>query len=819
MSIRRGLPEHEGRMFALAVFMLSGAVFLYQVVLTRLFAIAHFYHFAFIIVALALLGGGASGSFLTVWPQLLRAPSRRSVSLTCAATELSILLSYLLINRLPFDAYAVAIDPLQFLILGMQFIALAMPFLCTGLLVSGLMRDFPQRSHIIYACNLSGSAAGCLLAPVALSLAGGEGAALLSTAGAGLAALVALLPSAVKKPIRVAPSLLSAVVLGLLCLGLILVPLHEALRRARGEAGNPIFDAYLSPYKPLSYALQYPGARVSATRWNAFSRVDIVQSGGIRSLPGLSFLYPGLVEARAGIFIDGGDLAALLPPNPQADYFAYLPQALAFRLRPAADALILEARAGADILTALAGNAAHVTAVESNPLLVKAAVSIYALPDVCAVSESPRAFLARDRATYDVILLPITSSYTPVTSGAYGLVEDYHYTREAIQAAYAHLKPGGLLVISRWLQTPPSEFLRAFILTVESLEDLGLDAGARIAALRGYNLGTLFISRDPYSIEELAAIRAFASERTFDLVYLPGLRPEEANRFNILPDDAYYRHFNAYLTSPHRTAWLHSYPYDVSAPSDDHPFFTHFFKWSQISDILAQYGRTWQPFGGAGFLVVVFLLLFMLALSALLIILPLVLRRAGQPHFISAQPATRTAALALFALIGVGFMAVEIPLIQKFILYLGQPSFAFSVVVAALLFFSGLGSLASPRVPRHSMLALAMLVLLSPVWLGAVFQATLRWPFALRLLTAFACLAPLGFLMGTPLSKGMAELSRAEDYNRLMPWAWAVNGTASVISSVLAAMLALTFNFTTVLRGGCACYLLAWFTLGILSRH
>lgn len=810
MNSIRGQTDPAGLVPALAVVLLSAAVFLYQVTLTRLFAIAHFYHFAFIIIALALLGGGASGSFLAAWPRILNPHSRQSNALVCAAGGLSILLSYLLINRLPFDAYAVAIDPTQLLILAAHFTALASPFFCAGLLVSGLMRAFPQRSHITYACNLGGSAAGCLLAPGVLSLAGGEGAALLSAAVAASAALLAFRPT-LPKNTRNNPhsALLSGAIL-FICLGLVIIPVHEALRLIQGKPGHAVFDAHISPYKPLSYALQYPGAQVSDTRWNAFSRVDVVRSQGIRSLPGLSFLYPGLVQAEAGLFVDGGDLAALLPTDPGADYFAYLPQSLAYRLRPASDALILEARAGAEILAALSGGAMGVTAVESNPLLVEAAAPIYRLSKVQTVRESPRAFLADASGAFDIVLLPLTSSYAPVTSGAYSLGEDYRYTLEAFQSAYNRLKPDGLLVASRWLQTPPSEFLRAFILAVEALEGLGLDARTQIVALRGYNLGTLFIKENLFQQDELAAIRAFAEANAFDLVYMPGLRPEESNRFNILPQDEYYLQFNAYLSSPDRAEWLRNYPFEVSAPTDDRPFFNHFFKWVQIPEILARYGRAWQPFGGAGFLVVVFLLLLMLVLSLLLIILPLVFRRGDSKPEIAGGRSTSAAVAVFFTLIGVGYMAVEIPLIQKFILYLGQPTYAFSAVIAALLFFSGLGSLASPLVHGRSMLALALLILLSPGWLGMVFNSTLQWPFTARLLTAIACLAPLGFLMGIPLAKGMASLTSAgEGY---IPWAWAINGTSSVVASVLAAMLALTFNFTCVLFLGCACYTLAWLT-------
>lgn len=810
--------KSDKRIPALPVFLVSASTFLFQIALTRLFAIAHFYHFAFIIIALALLGGGASGSFLSVYPRLNRVKPRRLSYFLCAACSLSILVGFILINRMPFDAYAVAIDRVQFLILFTHFVALAAPFFFVGLLVSVLMKQFPHKSHVVYACNLSGSALGCLLAPVVLSMAGCEGTVMASTGIAALASLLTAFPLKSVNPFGQSQSATPALPLILICLALVIMPSAEVFQRVQSGTGNPIFDAHMSPYKPLSYALQYPGAEIVSTRWNAFSRVDVVRSGGIRSLPGLSYLYPEVVAAQAGVFVDGSDLNALLPADPGASYFSYLPQSLAFQLRPSANVLILESRTGIDILTASTLGAGSIRAVEPNPLLMQAADSVYRLPGVKAIQESPRAFLAGSQDTFDIILLPLTSSYFPVTSGAYSLGEDYRYTRESFQSAFTRLNPGGFLVVSRWLQIPPSEFLRAFILAVESLEDLGLDPSAHIAALRGYNLGLLIVKASPIDQTELDAIRQFSQTSAFDLVYLAGLSADESNRFNVLLEDEYFNSFNTYLASQDRSAWLRAYPYQVAAPTDDHPFFMHFFKWSQFEDILAIYGSTWQPFGGAGYLVMVFLLLLMMTLSGLLIIVPLVLRRSELHASMDMHKSSndRCAVLAFFMLIGAGFMAVEIPLIHKFILYLGQPTYAISAVISALLLTSGLGSLASTRIPRAAIVALAVLVMASPLWLSLVFNATLHWHFRLRILVAFACLAPLGFLMGAPLAKGIAVLNKKNP--TLIPWAWAVNGTSSVITSVLAALLALSFNFSSVLLLGCAAYLLAFYFLVKMSR-
>ena len=795
---------------------LSCATFLFEITLTRLFAIAHFYHFAFMVVSLALLGTGASGSFLSLFPVIGRENIRRVVPAICAGCGFSILSGYLLFDHVPFDSYAVAIDPRQNAVFLMHLLALSAPFFFTGLCVNGLMKCFPKSSSQIYAVNLAGSALGCLLALLILPILAGEGVVCACAALAALAGLFAFVFSAREFNWGSLSKFFNNGLTVLVCVGLLLAAAPEVWRRSQGKQGEPFFSLYLSPYKSLSYALQYPGAYIEETLWNAFSRVDVVRSRGIHSLPGLSYLYPDVVSAEPGLFVDGDNLSPVLPMDTDAGFFGYLPQSLAYRLRPSAKALVLEPRGGLDLLASQAGGATAISAVEPNPLLVQEAGEVYKLPNMKVSIESPRSFLRRDENTYDVIVLSLASTYHPVTSGAYSLGEDYKYTLESIQDAMARLNPDGILVLSRWLQVPPSEFLRAFILVVEALENEGLDPWGQIAAIRGYNLGTLFVKRTPFLEEELDEVRAFAESRAFDLVYLPGIQPGESNRFNILPEDEYYKTFTGYLKATDRDAWLDAYPYNVSPPVDERPFFDHFFKWSQVKEVLAAYGKTWQPFGGAGYLVVVFLLVVVLILSTLFILLPVLVGRLRRNLQSRHQPEAtlRGRALVYFLLLGFGFMAIEMPLIQKLILFLGQPAYSFSAVLFTLLLASGLGSLFSRRVKGWCLLILGVVAGLSPLWLGAVMTFAMGWTLPLRLLTVLACLAPLGFLMGVPFPKGIAAV-QAKDPN-LIPWLWAVNSAASVVASVLAAMLALSFGFIPLLVSGGCCYLLAYVLLGRL---
>ena len=378
-------------------------------------------------------------------------------------------------------------------------------------------------------------------------------------------------------------------------------------------------------------------------------------------------------------------------------------------------------------------------------------------------------------------------------------------------------------MVTRWLQVPPSETIRAFALAVEAVERASGDPRTHLVALRSYQQMLVLVQRGPFTAEELETIRAFAAARAFDLVHLPDIRPDEVNRYNVLPEPDYYRACTGLLEAEDRSNWYRAYPFDVQPPDDDHPFFGHFFKWGQAPEVLAMAGHTWQPFGGAGYFVLLALLALGMLAAGTLILLPLAARG---PFDLAQDKRMRRegplgATLGYFALLGLGYLCVEIPLLQRFILFLGHPAYAMATVLFALLLFSGLGSLLSRRVPLWlPLILLPLLVGGYAVGLPALFEATLAAPLSGRLVIAVVALAPPGLLMGMPFPKGLALLELGSP--DLIAWAWGVNGAVSVVTSILAALLALSFGFSAVLALGAACYLGAWITaraIRIPPRH
>jgi hypothetical protein len=799
----------------LGLFLLSAATLIFEIELTRLFSVSQFYHFAFMIVSVALLGFGASGTFLAIFPHFGASNPRRSIGWLSFACGGSILGSYLLVNWLPFDSFSIAWDQRQIAILSLHYLALATPFFFSGLAVGSLLVTYSSTAARTYAVNLCGSALGCLVALAAPPFLGGEGSIVLSAGLAGWGSLACLFSNR-ERLWKIA-----------LPLGLVLFGLLDTSLRLSSLPSFGWLELNISPYKDLSYALQYPGAGVIHREWNSFSRLDVVRSPGIRSLPGLSYLYLQSPPREDGLFVDAGELSPLLSPGYQADFFAYLPLSIAFQMRPGGDALILEPRGGLDALTALENGAGQITLVESNPLIVAAADHIYADPRMNVIVDSDRSYLRRSRESFDVIVLCLANSFHPVRSGAYSLAEDYRYTVEAFQDALNRLQPDGLLAVMRWLQTPPSESLRVFGLAVAALERSGRQPGQQVLAFRGYNTITLLVKNGLFSDLEIQRIRDFTETRAFDLVYAPGMLPEEANRHNILPEPVYYQNFQALLNTTPRADFYAAYPFEVSPPTDDQPFFYHFFKWSQTPQILAEFGKAWQPFGGAGYFVILALLALASILAGIIIVLPAPIahwrrvRSARDSRESESAWNLRQAIpfLAYFSLIGLAFLLVEIPLIQRFILFLGHPAYAFSGVLFTILLFSGLGSQLSPRISlRVALGALVLSLVALPFLLPSLLTAFLGLAFPLRLVATAVILAPLGILMGMPFPGGISWMANGAGSPNLVPWVWAVNGAASVIASILAALLALSFGFNWVFRIGALCYAGAWLMLQWISR-
>ncbi len=533
------------------ILLISAAMLVLELALVRIFAVQQFYHFAFMAISLALLGAGASGSLLSIWRRRL---SPALLSLTFAV---STIIAFLIINSVPFDSFSIAWDNRQLLFLAIYFLAAAVPFLFAGLLVGGEIMEAGEASgggsHRVYGANLIGSACGSLGSLVALAWFGGPGTVVLAAilgVGAGLL-------FAVHERQESNKSCATWIIIALSMLGILGV---LALLR------SPDFlNQRLSPYKTLPTLVQALGTEHTVSVVDATARVDVVESPVIHIMPGLSLSSPAGLPLQAGLMLDGDNLmpiSQLAADSADAQALAdHLPLGLAYHLRPGGRTLVLSAGTGLDVLMALAAGAEQVTAVEENLLIIDImreaygdfSRGLYSDPRVSVINESGRIFARQEvDMQFDLTVVALTDPHRPVTSGAYSLTEEYIYTVEAFEEYLRTLDDDGLLVITRWLQTPPNESARTFATVAMALGRSDRDATQHLVAFRSLRTMTILASARAFTDAELQTIRSFLIERGFDIVYLRGVQTDELNRFNVLPEASYYMLFVDILSQTKR---------------------------------------------------------------------------------------------------------------------------------------------------------------------------------------------------------------------------------------------------------------------------
>ena len=778
---------------------LSAAVLLLEITLTRIYSVTQGYHFAFLAVSLGLLGFGASGTALFVAPGLWRRGGRRLLGLAAILFTLTALGSYWAINHIPFDAYLLVLKPVMVLYLVVFYLAPVVPFFFAGLALGGAISLDPARAGGLYGASLIGSGVGALLA-LAGPASTGPAAAVGVVVALGVLAWIALMPA----PSLRRHALYAGIGVGLVALGWLL-PQSVELR--------------LSPYKSLPQVLRQQGSELAWTGWNAFSRVDVVEADGLHQAPGLSFTYSEGLPRQSALTVDGDNLTTLTASAPDEAHFTqYLPTALAYQLLDAPRVLVVEPGGGLDVLAALHHGAASVVALVGNPLEAEllrgdyseAAGGVFVDHRVEVVAGNPRGYLAREKTRFDLVVVSLRDAFRPITAGAYSLGENYLYTREAFEAYLRHLAPDGVLMVTRWVQVPPSEELRAAATMVEALEALGVEEPhQRLVAVRTLQTLTLLAKNGHFTPSELKIVRDFAMTRQMDLSYLPGAEAQELNRFFVLPEEVYYSGIRRLLDPTERRRFYEEQPFDIAPATDERPFFFHFFRWRQLPDVVDRLGKDWRPFGGAGFVVVLVFLVVSLTVSALLILAPLVARGRGEAY--EEVRGGQWRALVYFFALGLAFLWLELPLMQRFILLLDHATYSFGVVLFAVLVFSGIGSLLAPRLGRYrtwAVPALGLLALIYAVGIGPPVDLMLGLPMAARIPVAVLVLAPLALLMGVPFPSGILALQASRP--ALVPWAWGANGYASVVGSVVAALMALNWGFSWVMLAAGAGYLVAW---------
>ena len=754
---------------AAGLFAVTAAILLLEVSLTRVLSVVMWYHFAFFAISVALFGLATAGIVVYARPAWFSRP--RAYAACAAASGLVAVaapISFLFLADNP--AYRVLTSAGSSSGLGglvavaLLYVVNVVPFFFGGLVGPTLFRHFGAAAGRLYFYDLVGAGLGCLAAVPALDAAGGPGAMVLAAALAGVGA--ACFGAAGRRVPWVATGLAVA------ALAVTLVAIDARTHWLR-----------------LHYSRGREQTGIQFEKWNSFSRVTVRDFGEADTL---------LLE------IDAASNTLIARWNGRPESLAPLADnliAVQYALVDHPRVFVIGSGGGVDLLTAVAAGARDVTAVEVNPIIVGLLTGpyasfsggIYRRPEVHVVTDEARSTIRRSHEQYDIIQAGYVDTYAATAAGAFSLTENMLYTVEAYEDYLAHLTRRGIVAIQRYYEEPPQQSIRLVTLALEALRRRGdPDPARHVVVVRHDDRASVLVKNAPFTEDDVRRIEAVCARAGHELVAAPG-RPGKGL-------------YGEMLAAPDFHTVVARQTLDLSPTTDDRPFFFYVVKPTSFwRGLLPMTGERMNS--RAVFLLGALLLLSLVACVALFV----------APVAIGPRGATGRAfpAMGFFAALGLGFILVEIGVLQRLMLFLGHPALALSVVLSTLLVSAGLGSASVRDVPdertgpalRGRLVAILVAVLVTALAWPPLFRALIGLERPARVAMAVLMLAPVGFLLGTAMPLGRRRLAarRAE----LVPWAWSVNGGLSVLGSVLAMVVAINNGFTATLLVGAACYVVA----------
>jgi hypothetical protein len=794
----------DGRTYHLEIFLISMAGLLLEIAYTRVISFKLFYYYTYLIIGLALLGVGFGGVLVAVSERLRRMRTDTILLWGSLIGVASVAVGYLIVAKTPINTLLLwdygsrrSFSSLARLLL--ICLALFAPFASIGVMIATLFGRRTSQLGRLYFADLLGASIACAAAvPLIRYISPPATVALAGLVLAITAVRIALRGSS--RPLQIA----GAVLVGLMVIGVV----------APKVLPDPEVDQSKSTISRDS---------AEFSKWSPIFRVDVQNIDDESKL----LYHDGLVGSRLSRW--DGTRASLERFDTDIRSFPFAGVG-----KKADDVMIIGAAGGHEILTSLYYDAAHIDAIELNPVTHDLVTGRYAdytghlaeQPGVNYVLDDGRSYLERADGKYDLVWFPAPDSYAAAnaaSSGAFVLSESYLYTKETVKDSLDHLRPDGILAAQFGevdYANKPNRTARYASTVREALGEMGIDdVGAHTmvittpSELKPATISTILVKKTPFTPADVARItEQMGSVKGSEIRHEPG-RPSDGgvvDQIITLPDDQL-------------DAFYSSYTFDVDPISDDGPFFWHFARFGDVIRDFDQKTDSLDPESGTGERVMLLLLAIAIFFALLFLLAPFIFIRKTW----SSLPRKGSSAL-YFASLGFGFMFFEITLIQKLTLFLGYPTYSLTVTLASILVFTGVGALLSDRLAvrewRGALPLLGAMVALTALYLvglPAITDALFGLPLAGRIVASFLLLAPLGVCLGMFMPMGLTAVSRLTTHPReYVAWGWAVNGFASVVGSVLTTLLAMTFGFATVLVFGLAAYVVAIIALrGLLGAQ
>jgi len=752
---------------------ISAATLLLEITMTRIFSVIFFNHFAFLIISTALFGFALSGVFLSIFPLVHKYGMNKSLVFLSLGFGVSTLLTLKVVVSLPVKFGAVSRELSQLFHLPVYYLALGVPFFFSGMVIALLLSNLPKQVNRLYFYDLVGAGIGCFIIVLLIPIFSGSGSAIFAALMGFVSALFFSLPNGRR---------LMALCGLFLALGAIAL-----LSRDR------YFEIQI-PEGKRSFKFHVQAGKIEFTEWSAVSRVDVADT------------FPYKV-----IWINGGANTAFMIPfhgevgQLQPDRGA----PAVYRLKENADILIVGPAGGEEVLSALSYNPRSIVGVELDPIITRIVQNeyksfiggIYNLPNVALINDEGRSYISRSKDKFDIIQQINNASPIAIASGALNLSETYLITVEAFHKYLDHLKEDGYLYIRRW------GAVRLAVVASQALRERGVKnpEDHMVVISEGSPLKEgFYLKKSPITSEELEIFHKYSKRvPTYKLLFSPEMKSNHNLYYNLISqEDGWKAYWNSGL--------------NLSPATDDKPFFNHFKRFAsfKLPENLPKELRSMlralhaDQYGLDPDMVLLVILVEAAVLSTVFILLPLyVFSRSGL------RTRNKSKFLIYFFSLGLGFILIEIDLIQKFTLFIGYPAHSVTAVLFSILVSAGIGSYLSSRFVTNLPKSLTLIVLginalvgLQLIFTPLLFDIFLGQPLILRILISMALITPLGVLLGMPFPLGIGLVNRVAP--KLIPWVWGINGYATVIGSVLCVILALLLGFKAVLILACVIYLL-----------
>lgn len=792
------------------IFLIALSTLLLEFSLTRVLSVSLWYHFAFMVISVALLGFGVSGVVLSVNKSLNRMETDKLLSVLSICYGASIILSFILMNKIPFDPFSLLSDPIQFLYLPLYYLLITIPFFFAGLIISILLSRFKDSISKLYFFDLTGAGLACVVFVLAMPELGGNGTIVIVSAIAFLAAVLFSLESY---------KIISLISFILMIFSLTFL-INAEERFPINVTANKIYGNFIKARPDLKVR----------TDWNTFSKIDVMIDEE-KAADGYD-IYLAIIDA--GNATTNIPNVKSLPPGTKPSDASNL----AYALKDSAQKVfIIGSAGGGEILAGLYRNAKNITAVEINGILnnyLKNDLSYWTGPlvknnrSVNLITDDARSVLSSKRITFDVIISAHTISASAVSSGAMSMVENYILTKDAVKEYLNHLEKDGVIYISR-----PETQIPKLINTLRQARfenSRGLENSKKNFIIfrrppntfesdKSFLAGVLY-KKDGFSELDVIDIRQEASLLNLDILYDP-LSEKDNYYKQLIESDKIYDPESNYQPA-----------------TDDKPFFDQNIGFSNLSlqgiketfsqDDKAILALKDKPVAETTLIAI---LVQCILIAGLLILLPLKLFKKEDTAYKPSKENSREPAkeysmdkkyLFYFACLGLGYIILQICMIQKFTLFLGQPVITLLTVVSTMLIASGLGSLVSAKFYKNKIKNLyiifgiiALFTLLIGILNPYIFSSLVRLELHWRIILSALIIFPLGFFMGMPFPLGMSLILPGE--SRFVSFAWGVNGFFSVIGTVTAIILAMSFGFRIVFIVAAIIYIIALFL--ITGRH